>query len=110
MSHVLAFLILLTVASPTIADDTPQFKITTKRDSDRVEVKVEKDKARFSVHSPFGISQAVIERSGKNWPDIVTLRLHLKGLENFKVSNGKATLEAAVSSQGQEASSTLAGR
>ena len=27
------------------------------------------------------------------------LRLHLKGLENFKVSNGIITLEAAVSSQ-----------
>jgi hypothetical protein len=27
------------------------------------------------------------------------LRLHLKGLENFKVTNGKVTLEAAVSSQ-----------
>ena len=27
------------------------------------------------------------------------LRLHLKGLENFKVSNGKVTLEASMSSQ-----------
>ena len=27
------------------------------------------------------------------------LRLHLKGLENIKVSNGKVTMEAAVSSQ-----------
>ena len=102
MSHISAFLILLTGASTTIADDTPPFKITSKRDSDRVEVKVEKDKARFSVHSPFGISQAVIERRGKNWPDIVTLRLHLKGLENFKVANGKVTLHAAVSSHGEK--------
>ncbi len=29
----------------------------------------------------------------------VILRLHLKGLENFKVTNGKITLEAAVSGQ-----------
>lgn len=29
----------------------------------------------------------------------MTLRLHLKGLEKFKVTNGKDTLEAAVSSQ-----------
>ncbi len=76
-----------------------QFKITTKRDNDKVEVKVESDKAVFSVHSPFGISQTVIERADENWSDIVMLRLHLKGLENFKVSNGIITLEAAVSSQ-----------
>jgi hypothetical protein len=76
-----------------------QFKITTKRDNDKVEVKVESGKAVFSIHSPFGISQTVIERTDGNWPDSVILRLHLKGLESMKVSNGKVTLEAAVSSQ-----------
>ena len=76
-----------------------QFKITTKRDNDKVEIKVEQDTTVFSVHSPFGISQTVIERTDKNWSGIVMLRLHLKGLENFKVSNGIITLEAAVSSQ-----------
>lgn len=83
----------------TNAVDEPQFKITTKRDNDKVEVKVESDKAVFSVHSPFGISQTVIERADENWSDIVMLRLHLKGLENFKITNGMITIEAAVSSQ-----------
>lgn len=77
----------------------PQLKITTKRADDTVDVKVEKDRMIFSVHSPFGISQADIERTDGNWSDIVMLRLHLKGLENSKISNGKITLEAAVSSQ-----------
>jgi hypothetical protein len=76
-----------------------QFKITTKRDNDKVDVKVESDKGVFSVRSPFGISQTVIERTSGTWPDVVLLQLHLKGLENFKVTNGKITLEAAVSSQ-----------
>ena len=83
----------------TNAVDEPQFKITTKRADDKVEVKVEQDTTVFSVHSPFGISQTVIEPTDGNWPDIVMLRMHLKGLENFKVSNGIITLEAAVSSQ-----------
>jgi hypothetical protein len=83
----------------TNAVDEPQFKITTRRDNDKVEVKVESGKTVFSVHSPFGISQTVIERTDGNWPDIVMLRLHLKGLENFKVSNGNMKLEATVSSQ-----------
>ena len=77
----------------------PQFKIITKRDHDKVEVKVQKGTTVFLVHSPFGISQAVIERTDENWSDIVMLRLHLKGLENFKVTNGKVTLDSAVSSQ-----------
>jgi len=32
----------------------------------------------------------------------VNLRLHLKGLENLKVGNGKVTIEAAASSQDGE--------
>jgi hypothetical protein len=83
----------------TKAVEEPQFQIRTKRDNDRVEVKVERGMTVFSVHSPFGISQADIERNDENWPDTVMLRLHLKGLENFKVSNGKVTLEAVGSSQ-----------
>jgi hypothetical protein len=75
----------------------PQFKITTKRKDDAVQVRAEKDRTVFSVTSPFGISQAVIERKGDRWPKIVVLRLHLKGLENFRASNGKVTLAAAVS-------------
>ncbi len=83
----------------TNAVNEPQFKITTKRDNDKVEIKVESDKAVFSVHSPFGISQTVIERADENWSGIVMLRLHLKELEDFKVTNGDITIEAAVSSQ-----------
>ena len=79
-------------------DKQPQFKITTKRDTDKVEVKFEKDQTVFSIYSPFGISQAVIERTQEKWPEDVVLRLHLKGLESFRASNGKVTLDAAMSS------------
>ena len=83
----------------TSNDNSPPFKITTKRDNDKVEVKVEKDKTMFSVQSPFGISNAVIERTDEAWPDAVVVRLHLKGLENFRATNDKVTLAASVSSQ-----------
>ncbi len=76
-----------------------KFKVTTKRKDDTVEVKAEKDKALFIIKSPFGISHAGIEREGEKWPDTVLLRLHLKGLESFRASNGKVTVEAAVSIQ-----------
>jgi hypothetical protein len=89
----------ISMSAASAADDTPPFKITTKRDTDKVEVQADKEKTVFVVKSPFGISQAVIERAGEKWPDAVVLRLHLKGLESFRASNGKDTLDAAVSSQ-----------
>jgi hypothetical protein len=84
------------------ADDSAapaKFKITTKRKDDTVEVQADKDKTLFIIKSPFGISQAVIEREGEKWADAVALRLHLKGLENVRASNGKVTLDAAVAIQ-----------
>ena len=92
-------LLVLVAAMTGAADDAPLFKITIKRDDDRVDVKAEKGMATLSIHSPFGISNAVIERTGEQWPDAVVLRLHLKGLENFKVTNGKVTLESSASLQ-----------
>jgi hypothetical protein len=83
----------------TAAAEEPQFQITTKRATDKAEMKAEKNKTIFVVHSPFGISNAVIERQGQKWPEGVVLRLHLKGLESFRATNGKITLDAAMSSQ-----------
>ena len=83
-------------------EPSTKFKIMTKRDTDKVEVKIEKDKTVFNVNSPFGISQAVIEQTDDKWPDAVVLRLHLKGLESFRSSNGRTTLDAAVSSDDKQ--------
>src|SRR5262249_4049507 len=80
-------------------DQPAKFKITAKRKDDTLEVRANKDKTLFIIKSPFGISQAVIEREGGKLPDAVTLRLHLKGLESFRASNGKVTINAAVSKQ-----------
>ena len=55
-------------------------KITSKRTDDTVSILGDKDKATIVVKSPFGISQAVIERQEETWPNAVVLRLHLKGL------------------------------
>src|SRR5438552_11509755 len=78
-------------------DEPAKFKITTKRKDDSVEVREDKAKGVFIIKSPLGISQAIIERDCEKWPGAVVLRLHLKGLESFRASNGKVTLAAAVS-------------
>ena len=92
-------LFVLALITTAAADDPPPLKVTTKRADDRVDVKAEKDKVIVSVQSPFGISHADIERAGEKWPDAVVLRLHLKGLENFRASNGKVRLEGSASVQ-----------
>ena len=65
MSNLLVYgpFIVAIAAMTANAEEALPFKITTKRVDDGVEVKAEKDKATFSVHSPFGISHAVIERA-----------------------------------------------
>ena len=99
IQYLAIFVVTFLSAGCAIAADESPFKITTKRDDDKIEVTAKNDKAVISVRSPFGISHAEIERSYVKWPDSVILRLHLKGLESLKISNGKVTLEAAVSSQ-----------
>ena len=53
----------------------------------------------LDIDSPSGISSATIKRLGKEWPKTLVVRLHIKGLENLKVSNEKFTLQAAASVQ-----------
>ncbi len=103
---VAASAILTAVIGRSSADEQPgaqpKFKITTKRETDEVKVEVENQQTVFSIRSPFGISEAVIQRTADKWPDNVTLRLHLQGLEQFRASNGKVTLHAAVSSHNDQ--------
>lgn len=98
-NYLISGLIVVAIAATGATDDKPSFKITTRRDNDTVEVRVDKEKTAFIVKSPFGISNAVIERKSEKWPDAVVLHLHLKGLESFQVTNDKVKLEASVSSQ-----------
>jgi hypothetical protein len=99
-NSMISVLILITAIVLGVAgEESQKFKVTTKKVDDTIEVRAEKHGTIFSVKSPFGIGQAVIERNEEKWPDAVTLRLHLKGLENFRASNGKIILDAAVSSQ-----------
>jgi hypothetical protein len=74
-----------------LAEDKPEFKSATKRDDDRVVVSKEKDRTVFDITSPFGISNAAIERTGDVWPENVVVRLRLSGLEYFLATSDKAS-------------------
>ncbi len=74
----------------------PEFNVTTKKAEDRVEFSVKDGTITASVRSPSGIGSASISRTTGDWPDRMTLRLHLQGLEGLKVSTGKLELVAEV--------------
>jgi hypothetical protein len=96
-------LAVLALDAVTTDSPVPRFRITTRRKDDSVEVRADEDKAVFDVKSPFGISQAAIERQDDAWPKAVVLRLRLKGLSSFRASNGKVTVDAAVSMEAGKA-------
>jgi hypothetical protein len=81
----------------TDGKQTAEFKITARRADDAVEVRSDEGKTSCTVRSPSGISRMVIERLGDDWPKEIVLRLHLKGLERFRVTGGMVTLDAEVS-------------
>lgn len=99
MSRLLGTTFLLAIFVAIVSAEGPPsaFKMTAKRENDKVYVRVEAKKPVFSIHSPVGISQAVIERIADGWPDELVLRLHLQGLESLRILSGKVTLSAAVS-------------
>lgn len=88
----------LAVPATTPAGDAPpaRFAVTTRKADDTVEVTGDRDRTVFGIRSRSGIGRAVIERTGDGWPKAVVVRLHLRGLENLRVSNGSAEVRAAV--------------
>ncbi|QDU80484.1 hypothetical protein Pla110_22140 [Polystyrenella longa] len=95
---VLLFASILFFMDCTYAACESPFEITTEHTQDNVEVSVAEKSVIISIHSPFGISQSIIERKTEHWPEKVILRLYLKGMEHLKITNEKVVLEAAVSS------------
>lgn len=104
MLKLLAFGLMIISATAALAADecAAPFKITTKRDDDRVTVTRKQDEAIFTVHSPRGISHAIIAGDGATWPESVVLRLHLSGLEHFKITNGAVTIGGTATIEGGE--------
>jgi hypothetical protein len=91
------FVVSLVLGTPAGASDDPpaRFTVTTRKADDTVAVGGDRERTVFDVRSPSGISRAVVERAGDAWPKVV-VRLHLKGLENLKVSAGAAAVGAAA--------------
>jgi hypothetical protein len=87
---------------PALAADGPasDLDITLRKPADRAAASTDGQAKILTVTSPSGIGGATITPKAGKWPETVTIRLRLGGLESLTVSNGKATLSTSVSSHG----------
>ena len=77
--------------------DEPGFIVITKNPDDQVGLKYENGTSLIDIQSPTGIGSAAFELESGTMPGNMILRLHLKGLEEFRLTSAKDQISAAVS-------------
>jgi hypothetical protein len=76
----------------------PDFAVTTKNQDDQAIIQFEDNTALIDIHSPTGIGSAAFELQSGNMPENIVLRLHLQGLEDFRLLSGNDQIAASLSS------------
>lgn len=81
-----------------------ELEASTRKDTSRVRIEQSGGNTVLDITSKTGIGVATITRKSEKWPETILVRLHLRGLESFKVENGKLAVEWSVSGSGKSAS------
>lgn len=79
-------------------------RVSTRRGDSRVRCLELEGSLILDVTSGSGIGNATLRREAEAWPVPMRVRLHLKGLESFRVRAGDVTVEWSVSSTADQAS------
>jgi len=77
--------------------DEPGFIVITKNPDDQVGLEFENGTSLIDIQSPTGIGSAAFELESDTMPGNMILRLHLKGLEEFRLKSAQHEISAAVS-------------
>ena len=77
---------------------TPEFNITPAKQEDVITVTNENGVTVFDVQSFSGIGFAKIELVSGAMPETITVRLHTKGLEEFRLSYNETVIAASIPS------------
>ncbi len=85
----------------------PGFEVTPDKKDSRLGIMLEQGELIVDVVSASGIGSAKLKRLGDSWPTGVHVRLHLKGLEQFRAANADVAAEWAVSSSEKNSVMTL---
>ena len=75
----------------------PGFTVTTKNEGDKVDLQYENGITFIDVYSSSGIGSAEFKLKSGTMPEQMVLRLHLKGLEEFRLTSAQTSIAASVS-------------
>lgn len=78
--------------------EEPAFIVITKNPEDQVDIEYQNGTAHIDIQSPTGIGSASFELASGHMPEDITLRLHLKGLEQIRLKSAQGQIAASVSS------------
>ncbi|HET9910126.1 MAG TPA: hypothetical protein VFQ23_26010 [Anaerolineales bacterium] len=74
------------------------FNVTTRNQDDQIDIQHKNSITTVDIHSPTGIGSATLQLESGAMPEKIVLRLHLTGLEQFKLVSEQTTLTASGSS------------
>ena len=77
--------------------EEPGFIVITKNTDDQVDIQYENGVSLIDIQSPTGIGSAAFELESGDMPGNMLLRLHLMGLEGFRLTSAQDQISASVS-------------
>ena len=98
----LSFLLISCASQPANAQsgDEPVFSTIAKNQDDQINIQYVSNVTVIDVQSPTGIGSARFELESGGMPENLVLRLHLKGLEEFRLISDQTAIAASASSRG----------
>jgi hypothetical protein len=94
-----ALLSLGACAASTRQVDRPTFRYTPLKGDPQIIFTISNEMLLIDITSPTGIGGATIDKTSGQWPPKIVMRLHLKGLEDFKFKYGAKTVAVSVPGQ-----------
>jgi len=96
----LFLLLALSVAACGDKEEPTTFSVDSSKEDVDVRSTLAEDTLTFYVYSPSGIGDATFALTGGPMPDVVEVRLFVKGLENLELSYDDVTITASVPTSG----------
>jgi hypothetical protein len=88
-------------ASPSAPAETPVdpvYTIATKNSDDQIALQYQNNEMIIEINSPFGIGSATFTLESGQAPGKIFVRLHLAGLEEFRLISGDEAISVTVPS------------
>jgi hypothetical protein len=80
------------------AQEVPVFQVKAEGEGANATISIQDKTAVLDIHSRSGIGRVTIEHKSGRRPEKIVVRLHLKGLEEFRLSYERTVITARVSS------------